>query len=167
MGPSPRRAGDVLFREGDRDYDFFVVLAGKVAIVENHGRHERVISVHGPGRFLGEVSMLTGQAALVTAVMREPGEVLVVPVRRLRARILHDSTLGDLILRAFLIRVRYSSDSAPVCGSSAHATRRTPGGCGSSPPATGSRTGGSISRRTARPRRCCVSWACPPSRRPW
>jgi thioredoxin reductase (NADPH) len=101
----PTRAGDVLFREGDRDYDFFVVLAGNAEIVENHGRRdERVIGIHGPGRFLGEVSMLTGQAALVTAVVREPGEVLVVPVRRLRALVLHDPTLGDLILRAFLIR---------------------------------------------------------------
>ena len=27
----------MLFREGDKHYDFFVVLAGKVAIVEGYG----------------------------------------------------------------------------------------------------------------------------------
>jgi thioredoxin reductase (NADPH) len=97
--------GEVLFREGDEHYDFFVVLEGKVAVVHGYGdRDEQVIAVHGPRRFLGELSLLTGQAAFFTAVVREAGEVLVVPVERLRRLVSHDSTLGDLILRAYLIR---------------------------------------------------------------
>jgi CRP-like cAMP-binding protein len=67
------RLGDVLFREGDPTCDFFVVLEGKVAIVEGYGAAgERVLSVHDPGRFLGELSLLTGEAVFVTAVVREP-----------------------------------------------------------------------------------------------
>ena len=100
----PTREGDVLFRQGDPDCDFFVILAGRVAIVEGCGSDERVISVHGPGRFLGELNLLTGQAVFVTAVVREAGEVLAVPVPRLRELVTHDSSLGDLILRAYLIR---------------------------------------------------------------
>ena len=97
--------GDVLFREGDRSYDFHVVLAGKVAIVEGYGSgHERTIGVHGERRFLGELNLLTGQAAFLTAVVVEPGEVLVVPPDRLRALVTQDATLGDLVLRAFLLR---------------------------------------------------------------
>jgi thioredoxin reductase (NADPH) len=96
---------EILFEEGDRDYDFYVVLEGKVAVVAGHGGDsERLIAVHGPGRFLGELSLLTGQAALFTAVVREPGEVLVVPVGRLRDLISQDSVLADLVLRAFLLR---------------------------------------------------------------
>src|ERR1700694_5370342 len=82
--------GEVLFREGDPESDFFVVLDGKVAIVEGFGEDERVISVHGPGRFLGELNLLTGQAVFVTGVVREAGEVLVVPVERLRALLAQD-----------------------------------------------------------------------------
>jgi thioredoxin reductase (NADPH) len=100
----PTRAGEVLFREGDGSCDFFVVLEGLVAAVEGFGREERVIGVHGPGRFLGELSLLTGQAVFVTAVVREPGEVLVVTVDRLRELVSQDLVLGDLILRAYLIR---------------------------------------------------------------
>ena len=81
-----------------------MILAGRVAIVEGYGSDERVISVHGPGRFLGELNLLTGQAVLVTAVVREAGEVLAVPVPRFRELVTHDSSLGDLILRAYLIR---------------------------------------------------------------
>jgi thioredoxin reductase (NADPH) len=98
------RVGDVLFREGDESYDFFVVLRGKVAVVEGVGADEHEIAVHGAGRFLGELSLLTGQAAFFTAVVREQGEVLVVPVERLRQLVAHDPVLGDLILRAFLAR---------------------------------------------------------------
>ena len=99
------QAGDVLYREGDGSCDFFVILSGKVAIVEDfEGPHERVVSVHGPGRFLGEISLLTGQAVFFSAVVREPGAVLQVPVGRLREIVVEDATLGDVILRAFVRR---------------------------------------------------------------
>jgi thioredoxin reductase (NADPH) len=97
-------AGDVLYREGDRDYDFYVVLSGKVATVEGYGETDEIIAVHGPGRFLGELSLLTGEAALVSAVVMEDGEVLAIPAERLRKMVSLDSTLGDLILRACLLR---------------------------------------------------------------
>jgi thioredoxin reductase (NADPH) len=97
--------GDVLFREGDPRYDFHVILAGKAAIVEGYGSgHERIIGVHGERRFLGEMNLLTGHAAFLTAVVVEPGEVLVVPADRLRALVTRDTGLGDLVLRAFLLR---------------------------------------------------------------
>lgn len=96
---------ELLFREGDERYDFFVVLEGKVAVVAGYGSNdERVLAVHGPGRFLGELGLLTGQAAFFTAVVREPGEVLAVPVEKLRELISQDAVLGDLILRAYLLR---------------------------------------------------------------
>jgi thioredoxin reductase (NADPH) len=99
------QAGEVLFREGDQSYDFIVVLEGLVAVMDSYGgEDERLIAVHGPGRFLGELSLLTGQAAFFTAVVREPGEVLAVPLERMRDLVAQDQDLGDLILRAYLIR---------------------------------------------------------------
>jgi thioredoxin reductase (NADPH) len=98
-------ADQTLIRGGDLDCDFYVVLAGKIAIIEGRGTPcERLVSVHGPGRFLGEVGLLTGEAAFYGAVAVEPGEVLVVPVGQLRALVASDPDFGDLILRAFLIR---------------------------------------------------------------
>jgi thioredoxin reductase (NADPH) len=96
---------EILFREGDRNCDFFVVLAGNVAILEGHGTpEERIIGVHGRGRFLGELSLLTGETMFYSAMAADPGEVLAVPVDRLRALVARDPALGDLILRAYLIR---------------------------------------------------------------
>ena len=70
---------EVLFREGQRNGDFFVVLAGNVAVVEARGtREERTIAVHGRHRFLGELGLLTGEASYFTAVAVDAGEVLAV-----------------------------------------------------------------------------------------
>src|SRR6201997_91549 len=96
---------DVLFAEGDRDVGFFVVLAGRVASVEGHGTpEERVIAVHGRGRFLGELSLLTGEGAWYSAVAVDAGEVLAVPVGRLRELVARDPACGELVLRASLLR---------------------------------------------------------------
>src|SRR5215469_11122356 len=97
--------GEPLYTEGDRNVDFHTVLDGHVANIEGYRTPaERVIAVHGRGRFLGELGLLTGEAAFVSAVPTEPGRVLVVPVDRLRDLVARNPTVGDLVLRAFLIR---------------------------------------------------------------
>ena len=152
--------GDVLFAEGDRECDFFVVLAGKAASVEGKGTpEERVIAVHGPGRFLGELSLLTGEGAWYSAVALDAGEVLAVPAGRVRELVARDPAFGDLILRAYLLRRSILIGLGPACGSSARSTRRTPGGCGTSRPATGFRTAGWTWRPTRPPRPCWASSA--------
>ncbi|MFD7462809.1 MULTISPECIES: FAD-dependent oxidoreductase [unclassified Streptomyces] len=96
---------DVLIREGERCETFFVVLSGSVAVVEDYGTPgEHVLRVHGPGRFIGELGLLYGQVAFYTAVVREPGEVLVVSLDQLRHLVSQDPTLGDIVLRACLCR---------------------------------------------------------------
>ncbi|MDG4667199.1 cyclic nucleotide-binding domain-containing thioredoxin-disulfide reductase [Mycobacterium sp. 236(2023)] len=97
--------GDTLVREGERSDYFFVILSGKVAVIATDEAGDRhVIRVHGPGRFLGELGDLEGQAAFYTAEVVEPGEVLAIPNERVRALVAHDPVLSDLILRAYLLR---------------------------------------------------------------
>jgi thioredoxin reductase (NADPH) len=96
--------GQVLFREGDRSYDFIVILEGEVEIVDNFAGEARTIVVHGERRFLGEMNMLTGQSVYLSAVMRESGEVLAITPEKLKAIITEEPTLSDIILKAFLAR---------------------------------------------------------------
>ena len=96
--------GEVLFREGDPAYDFFVVDSGAVAIVDGYGQEDRVIAVHGARRFLGELNLLTGSPPYLTAVVRDAGEVIQMPVTRLRELVSEDEDLSNLILRAYLSR---------------------------------------------------------------
>jgi thioredoxin reductase (NADPH) len=97
-------SGDVLFREGDDSYDFYVVESGAVAIVQGHGAENRIIAIHGPHRFLGELNLLSRGRIYLTAVVRDAGEVIRVPAERLREVVAQDQELSDLIVAAYLAR---------------------------------------------------------------
>jgi len=97
---------EVLFRTGDVDADMIVVLSGAVAVLDNVGPDQRLLTIHRSHRFVGELGQVTGRPVAVSAVVREPGEVLAVPVAVLRRLVVEDPELGDLILRALLIRRR-------------------------------------------------------------
>ena len=98
------QAGEVLFREGDPSYDFFVIESGVVMIVQGYGHENRVVAVHGPHRFLGEVNLLTGSPPYLSAVVRDPGEVIQFSAEQLRELVSRDEELSNIILRAFLAR---------------------------------------------------------------
>ena len=97
-------AGEVLFKDGDETYDFFVVESGAVAIVRGLGDENHVIAVHGRHRFLGELNLLTGARVYLSAVVRDAGEVIQVPIANLRQLVADDEELSNLILRAFMAR---------------------------------------------------------------
>ncbi|MFL5896166.1 MAG: FAD-dependent oxidoreductase [Thermoleophilaceae bacterium] len=99
------QVGDVLFADGDATYDFFVVLSGKVAIVQDANcADEHTIGVHGERRFLGELNLLSGEGVYLTARVVEPGEVLQLPRKDLRAFIDNEPGIAELIMRAYLAR---------------------------------------------------------------
>src|SRR4051794_34447910 len=101
----PVARGEVLVAEGEPERVFHVVLSGRVAVAEGYRTPEqRIVRVHGPGRFLGELGVLTGQPAFVSSVVIDPGQVLEVPAERLRAMASAQPAFGDLLLRALLVR---------------------------------------------------------------
>jgi thioredoxin reductase (NADPH) len=100
----PTTAGQVLFREGDLSYDFIVVLSGAVTVGDHDGDELRELATLGPGRFVAELNLLTGERVFATAVVAEPGSVLVVPVDRLREVIAQDQRLSDVIVQVILRR---------------------------------------------------------------
>jgi thioredoxin reductase (NADPH) len=108
----PTAAGEYLYREGDATYDFFVVLSGLVEIVARIDGEERIITSHGRGRFIGELNLLTGQRAYLSARVVEPGEVIVVPRAALQHVIATQPRLGDMILAAFMARRSQLLDDA-------------------------------------------------------
>jgi thioredoxin reductase (NADPH) len=101
----PLVAGVVLFRAGDPASDFFVVLRGAVAVVDGYGSPtERVVGVHGEMRFVGELNLVTGQPAYLTAVVQEPGEAIVLNRDELQDVVSANQQLGDVIVNAFIAR---------------------------------------------------------------
>ena len=99
-------AGDVLFDAGDETYDLIVVLEGEMEItIENRSSPgEPFVATYGPGQFLGEIGLLTGQRAFLPAVARTEGRILRVSHDQLRVVMTQKAALSELILRTFLIR---------------------------------------------------------------
>jgi thioredoxin reductase (NADPH) len=98
------RDGDTLFAVGDRDFKFFVVIAGAVEIVDMSGDAPRRIATHGPGEFTGDVAHLTGNPAVATAFARGDCEVHEVSGDHLRRLLAECPDLSDVILGAFIAR---------------------------------------------------------------
>ena len=96
--------GEPLFGAGQPGSDFVVVVSGTVAMIDGYGHDNTVRTVHGQGRFLGELGILRGQATLLTAVAAQAGEVVIVPADRLGAALDADGPLRDLVLRTYLLR---------------------------------------------------------------
>jgi thioredoxin reductase (NADPH) len=97
-------AGEILFAEGERDFCFFLVLEGSIEIVEHSSDVERVVVVHPAGAFTGDVDMLTGRAAIVSARAGEAGRVLQIGAQDLRRAVQGTPDLGETLLKAFLMR---------------------------------------------------------------
>jgi thioredoxin reductase (NADPH) len=100
----PIQRGEVLVEAGDHVVPFFVVTAGQVEIVRPSGTTEALVALHGPGQFSGEVNMLSGRRALFRARAREAGEVTELDREQLLALVQTDSELGEIIMRAFILR---------------------------------------------------------------
>jgi thioredoxin reductase (NADPH) len=98
------REGEILFEAGDADYDFYVVLAGLVAVVDEHDGEQRTLVTHGSGEFVGDLGVLSGGIAFAKAVVTQEGELLEVPASRLREVVEDEPELSELILHALLAR---------------------------------------------------------------
>jgi thioredoxin reductase (NADPH) len=98
--------GDVLFSAGDATYDFFVILEGEVEIVRTDREGEEVLAVHTPGRFLGELNLLTGQRVFLTARVTRPGRVLEIATPEFRRLMSSKPELADPIFRGLVARRR-------------------------------------------------------------
>jgi thioredoxin reductase (NADPH) len=97
-------AGEVLYRPGDGAYDFIVILEGEVEIVREDHDGDHLIVVHGAGRFLGELNLLTGQRPYLTARVSRPGRILAIPLDDFKRVLSSNVELGDVIFRALLAR---------------------------------------------------------------
>jgi len=96
--------GEVLFRAGDASNDFIVVLEGEVEVIDDFAGEAWTMGILRAGRFVGDLSMLTGQAVSASAVMREGGKVLAIPREQLKEVVTEEPNLSDIILKAFLAR---------------------------------------------------------------
>jgi thioredoxin reductase (NADPH) len=104
--PVDTASGDVLFHAGDRQYDLILVESGEVEVVREAlwWTEETRLAVLGPRTFVGELGLLNGQRAFLTARVTLPGRVLRVDHDALQRMMAEDGELCDLMLRTLWAR---------------------------------------------------------------
>ncbi len=108
----PTGAGDVLFEIGDLEYPMVVVLSGRVRVVDRSFGANRSIRESGPGEFIGELGLLTGQTVFLACEVMEAGAVLCIPPWKVRKLIRTVPEIADLIVTAFAARRELLMESA-------------------------------------------------------
>jgi len=115
-------AGTPIFSRGDRNVDFFVVVAGSIEVfdVDEHDLPQ-VFLVLRSRQFSGELTLFNERAVLVSA--RASEETVLLRVRRadFRRLVSTEADIGEIVMRAFILRrvglIRHVHGGVVVVGS--------------------------------------------------
>jgi thioredoxin reductase (NADPH) len=99
--------GEIVFDQGDENHGVFVVLSGSIELIGVSNSDEVTLRTASRGSFTGEVNLLSGRRSLVRCRAREASSLLEIGRASLRRIFETDSTLGEIFLRAFLLRRSY------------------------------------------------------------
>jgi thioredoxin reductase (NADPH) len=104
--PDTLEVGETAFADGDPTYDLIVIDEGAIDVIRpaTANAPEAALRRFGPGAFVGELGLLTGQSTYLTGRVVEPARVHRIPAAQLRRLMAQDPELSDLVLRAFLAR---------------------------------------------------------------
>lgn len=100
----PVAAGEILFDVGEPRIPMFILLSGKMEVVQPDGDSERSLVKHDAGSFTGEISMISGRRSLARGRVIETGEFLEISPENLRSLIAKDAELSEIFMRAFILR---------------------------------------------------------------
>jgi thioredoxin reductase (NADPH) len=96
--------GDIIFDVGDTGISMFILLSGRMEIVQPVNDDERPVATHDPGDFTGEIIMISGRRSVVRGRVTEAGEFLEISPENLRSLIAKDAELSEVFMRAFILR---------------------------------------------------------------
>jgi thioredoxin reductase (NADPH) len=104
--PQDVEVGEYMFRSGDPAYDLILVDSGEVEVVRDSlgWVEEEIIAPMGPRSFVGELGLLNGQGAFLSARVTQAGTVYRVTRADLRRLMAEDDELSDIVLHALWAR---------------------------------------------------------------
>jgi len=113
--------GRFLFERGDHGIDFFVVIEGAIDILADHPLTGRARTfTYRAGQFTGEQNLFTDRRMLLSGFARAGGRILRVPHAAFRALITGEPDLGEIIMRAYILRragfVRHARGGSVLIG---------------------------------------------------
>jgi CRP-like cAMP-binding protein len=90
-----------LTREGAGGFEFIILVEGAADVVRNG----RVVNELGPGDFVGEIALVTGQPRTATVRTRGPARVLVLAASGFRVLMREVPSIQEKVLAAVTARI--------------------------------------------------------------
>lgn len=102
------QAGDQLVRQGAEPDGAWIILDGEVKLLRN----SEVVAEYGPGRMVGDLSLLSGAPHSVDAVAMTNGARVVLGVGPFRAAVRHHPDVAFELIRVLVDRIYHMQDAA-------------------------------------------------------
>ena len=107
------RAGDVLFRVGEPSDGAVMVISGAVAL-DSREDGQPAQEIVGPGALIGEIALFTAVARPVTAIAREPTQVMRLSRSVMRRVLAESPASAEAVAAAISERLRGFVDQLTV-----------------------------------------------------
>ena len=103
--PETFDGGAYLYQFGERAFDFFLILDGTVDALDNDGKGGNIVlTTYGANQFSGELNLFSDRAALLSARTLRPTQLIRVPRASFRRMVSAEPDIGEIILRAYILR---------------------------------------------------------------
>ena len=103
--------GTVLFKEGDKGEEAFLIIAGQIQLWKNVlSEYPQMLGTVGPGDVVGEMALFDNRPRLAEAMVSEDSEVFVIPRGDFSERIASMNPVMRRILQIMVERVRKMTD---------------------------------------------------------
>ena len=99
------RGGEVIFGAGVREFPMALVISGELEVYEPQDGGDQILATPGPRAFVGDVSMLAGTSSIAGVRGKAAeSEVLLIPNDQLRRAMASLPSVGESIVKAFIMR---------------------------------------------------------------
>lgn len=110
------RKGTILLHEGEAGALLCIVLEGRIRVfLANEAGKELTLGVHGPGEFVGEMS-LDGGARSASVAAFEDCKCAMVPLETVRAFVREEPEFAWLLVNKLISRVRATTETSRSVG---------------------------------------------------
>ena len=113
--------GEVIVRKGDTADDMYIVRNGKVSVMMTNGtgnNQKREVAALGPGKFFGEMALMTGEPRTADVVAKTDAELLVITHGAFQATLAAHPELAETVSRVIAERQAKLTEASKTAGKS-------------------------------------------------
>ena len=107
-------AGTVLFNEGDKGEEMFVVQAGRIQLTRKSSGTDVLIAVLPTGEFFGEMALLNGRPRTATATTLEETRLLVIHATKFAAMLRENAEVAVRLIQKLAARLEQANEQVDV-----------------------------------------------------